>query len=117
MWKLSPCQNHSFALILQDLRGGGWGRLAAPEDLIFPALPEMKDSWRAFALQTSLLNAECVSPVIYTSYAVVGFGEAKPPRDRPLSRWLRRQSRRSQREITDFGGTKSLQTSQHAATA
>ena len=29
-----------------------------------PIVPEKKDSWRAFALQTSLLNADCISPII-----------------------------------------------------
>jgi hypothetical protein len=57
---------------LQDLRGGGLGAAYRPRRsdlsgtigrLCRPIVPEKKDSWRAFALQTSHQGADCVSPV------------------------------------------------------
>ena len=59
---------------LQDLRSGGSGAARRPRGLNLPGtvgrlcrptVPEKKDSWRAFALQTSHQRADCVSPVTY----------------------------------------------------
>jgi hypothetical protein len=67
------------------------------------------------ALQTSHHHADCINPIIYRAYAVVGFGEAKPPQ-MPLFPVVSAAQPPIQRERQVLWRANALQTSRLAGT-
>jgi hypothetical protein len=69
------------------------------------------------ALPTSQQRADCVSPVVDTSYAVVGFGEAQPPRDLIFLVVFAGFAGKYHQKRIFLGGLQALQTPRLASTA